>query len=65
MEEIYWKVFGTTSITNYEMLAQIVCSFTTKSKDIDINYFINWAKVVESTTKEKAHGKDEVNINGH
>jgi hypothetical protein len=24
MEEIYWRVFGTTSITNYEMLASIV-----------------------------------------
>ncbi len=47
MEDIYWKVFGTTSITNNEMPSWIVCGFIAQSKSIEINC----AKVVESTTK--------------
>jgi len=37
MEEIYWRVFGTTYVTNYEMNAWIVRGFIAKSKGIDIN----------------------------
>jgi hypothetical protein len=58
MEEIYYRVFGTTSIANYEMLAWIMRGFIVESKGIDIN----WANVVESIAKEKAH-RDEVKSN--
>jgi hypothetical protein len=60
MEETYWKVFGTTSMKNYEMFAWIVQGFIVESKGIDINH----AKVAESTVKEKAC-RDEVKSNGH
>jgi len=54
IKEIYWKVFGTSSVTNNEISAWIVCGFIAQGKGIDIN----WAKVAESTTKKKAHRND-------
>jgi hypothetical protein len=59
MEETYWRVFGATSITNYEMPTWIVQGFIVESKGININR----AKVVKSTSKEKAL-RDEVKSNG-
>jgi hypothetical protein len=59
MEGTYWKVFGTTSITNYEMHAWIVQGFITISKGIDINQ----AKGAKSIAKEKAR-RDEIKNNG-
>jgi hypothetical protein len=59
MEDIYWRAFGTTFVMNNEMPAWIVRGFIAESKGININ----WAKVVESTTKEKA-SRDEVKGNG-
>jgi hypothetical protein len=55
MEEIYWKVFGTYTITNNEMPTWIVHGYTAKKKRLTIN----WARVVESIIKEKTH-KDKV-----
>jgi len=60
IEEIYWRVFGTSSVTNNEIPTSIVCGFIAQGKGIDIN----WAKVVESTTKEKAH-IDDAKGGGH
>ncbi len=51
MEDIYWRVFGTSIVTNNEILAWIVRGFITHSR----GHPINWAKVVESITKKKAH----------
>jgi hypothetical protein len=50
MEDIYWKVFGTNTITNNEIPTWIVCGFIAHSKGCPIN----WAKAIESITKEKA-----------
>jgi hypothetical protein len=50
MEDKYWRVFGTNTITTNEILAWIVCGFITHSK----GHPINWAKVVESTANKKA-----------
>jgi hypothetical protein len=50
IEEIYWRVFGTSNVTNNEILAWIVCDFIAHGKGIDIN----WVKAVESIIKEKA-----------
>jgi hypothetical protein len=55
LEEIYWKIFGTSTITNNEMPALIVCGYIAQTKGC----LINWVKVAEFTAKEKAH-KDEV-----
>lgn len=55
MEKIYQRVFGTSSVTNYEMHAWIVRGFIIESKGIDLNQ----VKVVESIAKEKTH-RDEV-----
>jgi len=47
MEDIYWKVFGTSN----EIHAWIMHGFITHSK----GHPINWAKVAKSTAKEKTH----------
>jgi hypothetical protein len=60
IEEIYWRVFGTSSVTNNEIPVSIVHGFIAQRKGIDIN----WAKVVESTTKEKAR-RDDAKGGGH
>ncbi len=51
MEEIYWRVFGTNTITNNEIPTWIVRGFITHSK----GHPINWAKTTKSTAKKKAH----------
>jgi hypothetical protein len=51
MEDIYWRVFGTSIVTNNEILVWIVHGFITHSR----GHPINWAKVVESIAKKKAH----------
>jgi hypothetical protein len=50
IEEIYWKVFGTSNVINNEIPAWIVCGFIAQGKGVDIN----WVKATESTTKEEA-----------
>jgi hypothetical protein len=59
IEEIYWKVFGTSSVTNNEIPTSIVHDFIAQGKGININ----WAKVAKSTTKEKEH-RDGANGGG-
>jgi hypothetical protein len=49
MEEIYYKLFGTSIITNNDMPTWIVHGYIVHTK----GHPINWAKVVESTSKEK------------
>ncbi len=49
IEEIYWTMFGTSSVTNNEIPTWIVRGFIAQGKGVDIN----WVKVVESTTKKK------------
>jgi hypothetical protein len=51
MEEIYWKLFGTSIVTNNDMPTWIVHGYITHTK----SHPINWAKAVKSTSKEKAH----------
>jgi hypothetical protein len=60
IKEIYWRVFGTSSVTNNEIFESIMHGFIAQGKGIDIN----WAKVVESTTKEKAR-RDDAKGGGH
>jgi len=60
VEEIYWKMFGTSSATNNEIPTWIVHGFIAQGKGVDIN----WAKAIDSTTKEKAH-KDDAKGGGH
>jgi hypothetical protein len=57
LEDIYWRVFGTSTITNNEVLTWIVHGFIAQSKRIEIN----WVKVTKSTTKENAC-KDKIQI---
>jgi hypothetical protein len=57
LEDVYWRVFGISTIKNNEMMTWIVYGFIAQSKA----KYINWAKVVESTSKEKAC-KDEVKV---
>ncbi len=52
-EEIYWKMFGTISATNNEILTWIVHGFIAQGKGVDIN----WAKTIDLTTKKKKHIK--------
>jgi hypothetical protein len=47
IEEIYWKVFGTSSATNNEIPTWIVHGFIAQGKGVDIN----WAKATDSTIK--------------
>jgi hypothetical protein len=51
IEEIYWRMFGTSGVTNNEIHAWIVCGFIAQSKGVDIH----WAKEIKSTTKENKH----------
>jgi hypothetical protein len=60
IEEIYWKVFGTSSVTNNEIPTWIVHGFIAQGKGIDIN----WAKAIDSITKEKAR-KNDAKGGGH
>ncbi len=60
MEEIYWKVFGKSNVTNNEISALIVRGFIAQGKNVDIN----WAKVAKSITKEKEH-RDDAKGGGH
>jgi hypothetical protein len=57
LEDVYWRVFGISTVKNNEMPTWIVYGFIAQSKAKDIN----WAKVVESTSKEKAR-KDEIKV---
>jgi hypothetical protein len=50
MEDIYWRVFGTSIVTKNEIPAWIVRGFITHSR----GHPINWAKVVESIAKKSA-----------
>lgn len=50
MEEIYYKLFGTSIITNNDMPTWIVHGYITHTK----GHPINWAQAAESTSKEKA-----------
>ncbi len=60
IKEIYWRAFGTSSLTNNEIPTWIVHGFIVQGKGI----YINWAKAAESTTKEKAR-KDDAKGGGH
>jgi len=60
IEEIYWRVFGTSSVTNNEIPTWIVCGFIAQIKGIDIN----WTKAIESTIKKKAR-RDDAKGGGH
>jgi hypothetical protein len=55
MEEIYWRVFGTYTIINKDMLTWIVCGYIAQKKGLTIN----WARVVESIAKKNTC-KDKV-----
>jgi hypothetical protein len=37
IEEIYWMVFGTNSVTNNEIPTWIMCGFIAQGKGVDIN----------------------------
>ncbi len=56
MEDIYWRVFGTSIVTNNEVLLWIVQGYFAQTKNIEIN----WAKAAPSTVREKTR-KDDVN----
>ncbi len=60
IEEIYWKVFGTSNVTNNEIPTWIVHGFIAQGTCIDIN----WAKAIDSIPKEKAH-KNDAKGGGH
>jgi hypothetical protein len=45
MEDIYWRSFGTTIITNYKIPPWNVHGFIAQTK----GYEITWAKAMEST----------------
>ncbi len=60
VEDIYWRVFGMSIVTNNEMPTWIMCGIITQS---NVNQ-INWAKATESIGKEKAC-KDEVRTCDH
>jgi hypothetical protein len=49
IEDIYWRVFGTSNVTNNEIPTWIVRRFIAQGKGVDIN----WANAIESTTKKK------------
>jgi len=51
MEEIYYKLFGTSIITNNDMPTWIMHGYIAHTKC----HPINWAKAAESTSKEKAN----------
>jgi hypothetical protein len=53
-------VFGTSNVTNNEILTWIVHGFIAQGKGVDIN----WAKATDSTTKEKAC-KNDAKGGGH
>jgi hypothetical protein len=57
MEDIYWRVFGTSIVTNNEVPLWIVCGYITQTKNIENN----WEKAVTSTTREKTRRDDVKN----
>ncbi len=57
MEDIYWRVFGTSIVTNNEVPLWIVRGYIAQMKNIEIN----WAKAVTSTTRGKTRRDDVKN----
>jgi hypothetical protein len=49
IEEIYWKVFGTSNVINNEIPTWIVCGFIAQGKGVDIN----WVKATEPQQKRR------------
>ncbi len=49
--ELYCKIYGTSIITNNEIMSWVVKGYIAQAKD----YNGNWARTVASTTKKKAH----------
>jgi hypothetical protein len=57
MEDICWRVFGTSIVTNNEVPLWIVRSYIAQTKNIEIN----WAEAITSITREKTHRDDVKN----
>jgi hypothetical protein len=57
MEDIYWRVFGTSIVTNNKVPLWIVRGYIAQTKNIEIN----WAKGTASTAREKTHRDDVKN----
>ncbi len=52
--KFHWQIYGLAVITNNEFMMWLVKGYITKLK----GHFVNWALVVASTPREKAHRQE-------